>query len=32
MSEPYVAIQLPMMPRDTNRYGTIGGVVGGNIR
>jgi acyl-CoA thioesterase YciA len=28
MSEPYIAIQLPMMPRDTNRYGTIfGGVI-----
>ena len=28
MSEPYVAIQVPMMPRDTNRHGTIfGGVL-----
>ena len=28
MSEPYVAVQVPMMPRDTNRYGTIfGGVI-----
>ena len=28
MSEPYIAIQLPMMPRDTNRHGTIfGGVL-----
>ena len=28
MSEPYVAIQVPMMPRDTNHYGTIfGGVI-----
>jgi acyl-CoA thioesterase YciA len=28
MSEPYTAIQLPMMPKDTNRYGTIfGGVI-----
>jgi acyl-CoA thioesterase YciA len=28
MSEPYVAVQLPMMPRDTNRHGTIfGGVL-----
>ncbi len=28
MSEPYVAIQLPMMPKDTNRHGTIfGGVL-----
>jgi acyl-CoA thioesterase YciA len=28
MSEPYVAIQLPMMPADTNRHGTIfGGVL-----
>ncbi len=28
MSEPYTAIQLPMMPKDTNRHGTIfGGVL-----
>src|SRR5437588_7421175 len=28
MSEPYVAIQVVMMPRDTNPYGTIfGGVI-----
>lgn len=28
MSEPYVAVQVPMMPRDTNRHGTIfGGVL-----
>ncbi len=28
MAEPYVAVQLPMMPRDTNRHGTIfGGVL-----
>jgi|SRR5262245_30558450 len=28
MSEPYTAIQIPMMPKDTNRYGTIfGGVL-----
>ncbi len=28
MSQPYVAIQVPMMPRDTNRHGTIfGGVL-----
>jgi acyl-CoA thioesterase YciA len=28
MSEPYIAIQLPMMPKDTNRHGTIfGGVL-----
>ncbi len=28
MSQPYVAIQIPMMPKDTNRHGTIfGGVL-----
>src|SRR5262245_36378213 len=27
MSEPYIAIQVPMMPADTNRYGTIFGGV-----
>ena len=28
MSQPYTAIQLPMMPKDTNRHGTIfGGVL-----
>lgn len=28
MSEPYIAIQVPMMPKDTNRHGTIfGGVL-----
>jgi len=28
MSEPYVAVQVPMMPRDANRHGTIfGGVL-----
>jgi acyl-CoA thioesterase YciA len=28
MSEPYIAIQVVMMPRDTNPYGTIfGGVI-----
>ncbi len=27
-SEPYIAIQVPMMPRDTNKHGTIfGGVL-----
>ncbi len=32
MSEPYVAIQIPMMPKDTNRHGTIfGGVLLANI-
>jgi acyl-CoA thioesterase YciA len=32
MSEPYVAVQVPMMPRDTNRHGTIfGGVLLANI-
>ncbi|MCI0705427.1 MAG: acyl-CoA thioesterase [Planctomycetia bacterium] len=28
MSQPYTAVQIPMMPRDTNRYGTIfGGIL-----
>jgi len=28
MAEPYIAVQVPMMPRDTNRHGTIfGGVL-----
>jgi acyl-CoA thioesterase YciA len=28
MSAPYLAVQVPMMPRDTNRHGTIfGGVL-----
>lgn len=28
MSEPYIAIQVPMMPKDTNPHGTIfGGVI-----
>lgn len=32
MSQPYVAIQIPMMPKDTNRHGTIfGGVLLSNI-
>jgi len=32
MSEPYIAIQIPMMPKDTNRHGTIfGGVLLSNI-
>lgn len=32
MSEPYIAIQIPMMPKDTNRHGTIfGGVLLANI-
>ena len=31
MSEPYIAIQVPMMPKDTNRHGTKLGVVLGNI-
>ena len=32
MSEPYIAVQLPMMPKDTNRHGTIfGGVLLANI-
>ena len=32
MSEPYTAIQIPMMPKDTNRHGTIfGGVLLSNI-
>lgn len=32
MSEPYIAIQTVMMPRDTNRHGTIfGGVLLANL-
>jgi acyl-CoA thioesterase YciA len=32
MSEPYIAIQTVMLPRDTNRHGTIfGGVLLANI-
>jgi hypothetical protein len=31
MSEPFNAIQVVMMPRDTNPFGTIVGVVFGNI-
>ena len=32
MSEPYIAIQTIMMPKDTNRHGTIfGGVLLSNI-
>jgi acyl-CoA thioesterase YciA len=32
MSEPYIAVQIPMMPKDTNRHGTIfGGVLLANI-
>src|SRR5579871_3302460 len=32
MSDPYIAVQVPMMPRDTNRHGTIfGGVLLSNI-
>lgn len=32
MSEPYTAVQVPMMPKDTNRHGTIfGGVLLANI-
>jgi acyl-CoA thioesterase YciA len=32
MSEPYIAVQIPMMPKDTNRHGTIfGGVLLSNI-
>jgi acyl-CoA thioesterase YciA len=28
MSDPYIAVQVPMMPKDTNRHGTIfGGVL-----
>lgn len=28
MTEPYIAVQLPMMPKDTNPHGTIfGGVI-----
>lgn len=32
MSERYIAVQIPMMPKDTNRHGTIfGGVLLSNI-
>ena len=32
MSDPYIAIQIPMMPKDTNKHGTIfGGVLLSNI-
>jgi acyl-CoA thioesterase YciA len=32
MGEPYIAVQIPMMPKDTNRHGTIfGGVLLANI-
>ncbi len=31
MSETYIAIQVPMMPKETNRHGTIFGGVGGKI-
>ena len=32
MSDPYIAVQIPMMPKDTNRHGTIfGGVLLANI-
>ncbi len=32
MAEPYIAVQIPMMPKDTNRHGTIfGGVLLANI-
>lgn len=32
MNEPYIAVQIPMMPKDTNRHGTIfGGVLLSNI-
>jgi acyl-CoA thioesterase YciA len=32
MSEPYIAVQIPMMPKDTNKHGTIfGGVLLSNI-
>lgn len=32
MSEPYIAIQVVMMPKDTNQHGTIfGGVILSNI-
>jgi len=32
MSDPYTAIQIPMMPKDTNKHGTIfGGVLLANI-
>jgi acyl-CoA hydrolase len=28
MSDPYIAIQIPMMPADTNKHGDV---VGGNM-
>jgi acyl-CoA thioesterase YciA len=32
VNEPYIAVQIPMMPKDTNRHGTIfGGVLLSNI-
>jgi acyl-CoA thioesterase YciA len=32
MASPYIAVQVPMMPRDTNKHGTIfGGVLLANI-
>jgi acyl-CoA thioesterase YciA len=32
MKDPYIAVQIPMMPKDTNRHGTIfGGVLLANI-
>ena len=32
MNDPYIAVQIPMMPKDTNRHGTIfGGVLLANI-
>lgn len=32
MPDPYIAVQIPMMPKDTNRHGTIfGGVLLSNI-
>jgi len=32
MNDPYIAIQIPMMPADTNKHGTIfGGVLLSNI-
>jgi acyl-CoA thioesterase YciA len=32
VNEPYIAVQIPMMPKDTNRHGTIfGGVLLANI-
>jgi acyl-CoA thioesterase YciA len=32
VNDPYIAVQIPMMPKDTNRHGTIfGGVLLANI-